>query len=74
MCGVRCLIFGVFDIRSKTSGAIAFYIKKLRTLGFKLVMQNPPAFGQVKSGGLKLVLIGPGASGIAANALCALLT
>ena len=40
--------------------AVAFYTK---TLGFKLDMQNLPAFGQVSIGGLKLILSGPGASG-----------
>jgi glyoxylase I family protein len=40
--------------------AIAFYTQ---TLGFKLDMQNLPAFGQVSIGGLKLILSGPGASG-----------
>ena len=40
--------------------AIAFYTQ---TLGFKLDMENLPAFGQVSIGGLKLILSGPGASG-----------
>src|ERR1044071_9450093 len=40
--------------------AISFYTQ---TLGFKLDMQNLPAFGQVSIGGLKLILSGPGASG-----------
>jgi glyoxylase I family protein len=40
--------------------AIAFYTQ---TLSFNLDMQNPPAFGQVSIGGLKLILSGPGASG-----------
>lgn len=40
--------------------AVAFYTK---TLGFKLDMQNLPAFGQVSFGALKLILSGPGASG-----------
>jgi glyoxylase I family protein len=40
--------------------AIAFYTE---TLGFKLDLQNPPAFGQVSAGSLKLILSGPGASG-----------
>jgi glyoxylase I family protein len=40
--------------------AIAFYTQ---TLGFKLDMQNLPAFGQVSIGGLKLILSGPEASG-----------
>ena len=40
--------------------SVAFYTQ---TLGFKLDMQNLPAFGQVSSGNLKLILSGPGASG-----------
>ncbi len=40
--------------------SIAFYTQ---TLGFRLDMQNLPAFGQVSIGNLKLILSGPGASG-----------
>jgi glyoxylase I family protein len=40
--------------------SILFYT---HTLGFKLDRQNPPAFGQVSIGELKLILSGPGASG-----------
>ena len=40
--------------------SIDFYTKEL---GFKLDMQNLPAFGQVSVGNLKLILSGPGASG-----------
>ncbi len=40
--------------------SIAFYTQ---TLGFKLDMQNLPAFGQVSIGDLKLILSGPGPSG-----------
>ena len=40
--------------------AAAFYTEML---GFKLDFQNLPAFGQVSTGGLKLILSGPGASG-----------
>jgi glyoxylase I family protein len=40
--------------------SVAFYTQ---TLGFKLDMQNLPAFGQVSIGDLKLILSGPGASG-----------
>jgi glyoxylase I family protein len=40
--------------------AVAFYTHQL---GFKLDLQNLPAFGQVSIGNLKLVLSGPGASG-----------
>ena len=40
--------------------SIEFYTKQL---GFKVDMQNLPAFGQVSVGNLKLILSGPGASG-----------
>jgi glyoxylase I family protein len=40
--------------------SIAFYTK---ILGFKLDLQNLPAFAQVSVGSLKLILSGPGASG-----------
>ena len=40
--------------------AVAFYTEKL---GFKLDHQHPPAFAQVSTANLKLVLSGPGASG-----------
>jgi glyoxylase I family protein len=42
------------------ASSIAFYTNQL---GFKLDLQNLPAFGQVSIGNLKLVLSGPGASG-----------
>jgi glyoxylase I family protein len=42
------------------SRSVAFYTQQL---GFKLDHQNLPAFGQVSTGNLKLVLSGPGASG-----------
>lgn len=57
------LIVGFRGVRYQVSDvqrAIAFYTD---TLGFKLDMQNPPAFGQVSVDGLKLILSGPGASG-----------
>ena len=40
--------------------SVAFYTNQL---GFKLDLLNLPAFGQVSTGDLKLVLSGPGASG-----------
>jgi glyoxylase I family protein len=40
--------------------SIAFYTQ---VLGFKLDHQNLPAFGQVSTGNLKLILSGPGTSG-----------
>ena len=51
--GVR---YQVKDVRR----SVAFYTKQL---GFKLDMQNLPAFGQVSIDKLKLILSGPGASG-----------
>jgi glyoxylase I family protein len=42
------------------SRSVNFYTQQL---GFKLDHQNLPAFGQVSTGNLKLVLSGPGASG-----------
>jgi glyoxylase I family protein len=59
----RSSIVGFWGVRYQVTDvqqAIAFYTQ---TLGFKLDMQNLPAFGQVSIGGLKLVLSGPGASG-----------
>ena len=51
--GVR---YQVKDVRR----ALAFYTQQL---GFKLDLQNLPAFAQVSIGNLKLILSGPGASG-----------
>src|SRR5262245_44335523 len=59
----QALIVGFWGVRYQVTDvrrAIAFYT---HTLGFKLDMQNLPAFGQVSMHGLKLVLSGPGASG-----------
>jgi len=56
-------ILGLWGIRYQVRDvhrSIAFYTQ---TLGFKLDMQNLPAFGQVSIGDLKLILSGPGASG-----------
>jgi glyoxylase I family protein len=57
------VIVGLWGVRyqvREVQRAITFYTQ---TLGFKLDMQNLPAFGQVSIGGLKLILSGPGASG-----------
>jgi len=57
------LIVGFWGVRYQVTDvqrSIRFYTQ---TLGFNLDMQNPPAFGQVSIGGLKLILSGPGASG-----------
>ncbi len=54
--GFRGVRYQIKDV----ARAIAFYTQ---TLGFKLDMQNLPAFGQVSIDGLQLILSGPGASG-----------
>ena len=57
------LIIGFWGVRYQVRNveqSVRFYTQ---TLGFKLDMQNLPAFGQVSLGGLKLILSGPGASG-----------
>ncbi len=56
-------IIGLWGVRYQVKDvqrSIAFYTQ---TLGFRLDMQNLPAFGQVSIGNLKLILSGPGASG-----------
>jgi glyoxylase I family protein len=56
-------ILGLWGVRYQVKDvqrSVAFYTQ---TLGFKLDMQNLPAFGQVSIGALKLILSGPGASG-----------
>ena len=57
------MILGLWGVRYQVKDverAITFYTQ---VLGFNLDMQNPPAFGQVSTHGLKLILSGPGASG-----------
>jgi glyoxylase I family protein len=57
------IILGLWGVRYQVTDvqrSIAFYTQ---TLGFKLDLQNLPAFGQVSIGDLKLILSGPGASG-----------
>jgi glyoxylase I family protein len=54
--GLRGVRYQVKDV----SRAIGFYTEQL---GFKLDHKNLPAFGQVSTGDLKLILSGPGASG-----------
>ena len=54
---------GLWGVRYQVkdvSRSVDFYTKQL---GFKLDLQNLPAFGQVSVGNLKLILSGPGASG-----------
>ena len=56
-------VSGVWGVRYQVkdvSRSIDFYTQQL---GFKLDMQNPPAFAQVSIANLKLILSGPGASG-----------
>jgi glyoxylase I family protein len=56
-------ILGLWGVRYQVKDvhrSLAFYTQ---TLGFKLDLQNLPAFGQVSIGDLKLILSGPGASG-----------
>jgi glyoxylase I family protein len=53
-------LWGVRYQVKDVSRAVEFYTQKL---GFKLDHQKPPAFAQVSSGNLKLILSGPGASG-----------
>jgi len=56
-------VVGLWGVRYQVKDvkrSIDFYTKQL---GFKLDMQNPPAFAQVSVGNLKLILSGPGASG-----------
>ena len=56
-------LLGLWGVRYQVKDverSIAFYTE---TLGFKLDMKVPPAFGQVSLGELKLILSGPGASG-----------
>lgn len=56
-------IVGLWGVRYQVKDverSIAFYTQML---GFNLDQQNLPAFGQVSTGNLKLILSGPGASG-----------
>ena len=61
--GSQRLVKSFWGIRYQVkdvSRSIHFYTHQL---GFKLDHQHLPAFGQVSSGNLKLILSGPGASG-----------
>jgi len=56
-------ILGLWGVRYQVKDvqrSVAFYTQML---GFHLDLQNLPAFGQVSTGNLKLILSGPGASG-----------
>ena len=57
------IVEGIWGVRYQVkdiSRAVAFYTGHL---GFKLDMQNPPAFAAVSIGDFKLILSGPGTSG-----------
>jgi glyoxylase I family protein len=57
------VVLGLWGVRYQVRDvqrSIRFYT---HTLGFQLDRANLPAFGQVSSGDLKLILSGPGASG-----------
>jgi len=56
-------VLGLWGVRYQVKDverSISFYTE---TLGFNLDRKHLPAFGQVSSGDLKLILSGPGASG-----------
>jgi glyoxylase I family protein len=59
----QTFIEGLWGVRYQVKDvgrAVTFYTQQL---GFKLDLQNLPAFAQVSTGNLKLILSGPGASG-----------
>lgn len=59
----QTIVVGLWGVRyqvSDVSRSVDFY---MRILGFDLDQKNLPAFAQVSSGNLKLILSGPGASG-----------
>ena len=59
----RSFVKGLWGVRYQVkdvSRSVNFYTQQL---GFKLDLQNLPAFGQVSVGNFKLILSGPGASG-----------
>ena len=63
----RSFILGLWGVRyqvKEVSRSVVFYTEQL---GFNLDQQNLPAFAQVSIEGLKLILSGPGASGMESN-------
>ena len=63
VAGSQGLVKSFWGVRYQVkdvSRSVNFYTQQL---GFKLDHQNLPAFGQVSTGNLKLILSGPGASG-----------
>jgi len=61
--GTASFVLSLWGVRYQVKDvgrSLDFYTQKL---GFKLDHKRPPAFAQVSSGNLKLILSGPGASG-----------
>jgi glyoxylase I family protein len=56
-------VLGMWGIRYQVRDVQRSILFYTQTLGFNLDRQSLPAFGQVSSGDLKLILSGPGASG-----------
>jgi glyoxylase I family protein len=57
------IVLGLWGVRYQVSDVQRSILFYTQTLGFKLDQQTLPAFGQVSTGELKLILSGPGASG-----------
>ena len=57
------IVLGLWGVRYQVRDVQRSILFYTRTLGFKLDLQNLPAFGQVSIADLKLILSGPGASG-----------
>lgn len=56
-------ILGLWGVRYQVKDVQRSIVFYTQMLGFNLDHQNLPAFGQVSTGNLKLILSGPGASG-----------
>jgi glyoxylase I family protein len=56
-------VLGFWGVRYQVKDVTRSFIFYTQQLGFKLDNQNLPAFAQVSTGNLKLILSGPGASG-----------
>jgi glyoxylase I family protein len=57
------IVLGLWGVRYQVRDVQRSILFYTQTLGFKLDLQNLPAFGQVSIADLKLILSGPGASG-----------
>jgi glyoxylase I family protein len=57
------IVLGLWGVRYQVRDVQRSILFYTGTLGFKLDLQNLPAFGQVSIADLKLILSGPGASG-----------